>query len=98
MDDTMTSVMTRLARDGRLCLRRGRGAELHVESGCIWLTQHNDQTDYVLVAGGSLVLNGRGKTLIHAFADSVLRLTAADGTALPDWSGERADGVLARAA
>jgi hypothetical protein len=97
MDKTIstTSVMTRLARGGRLCLLRGRSSTLHVESGCIWVTQHNDQTDYVMVGGGDLVLNGQGKTLIHAFADSVLRMSAADGAALPDWP---ADGVSATAA
>jgi hypothetical protein len=99
MDETTTtSVMTRLTRGGRLCLLRGRDSTLHVESGCIWLTQHNDPTDYVMVAGGAVVLNGRGKTLIHAFADSVLCVTAAEGAALPDWPADRFDGVSATAA
>lgn len=98
MDETTTSVMTRLARRDRLCLLRGRDSTLHVESGCIWLTQHNDQTDYVLVAGNALVLNGLGKTLIHAFADSVLCLTAAPGEALPDWPADPFGGVSATAA
>ena len=98
MDDTSTSVMTRLARGGRLCLLRGHNSTLHVESGCIWVTQHNDQTDYVMVGGGDLVLNGSGKTLIQAFADTVLCMTAADGAALPDWLADSFAGVSATAA
>ena len=98
MDKTTSSVMTRLARGDRLCLLRGRDSTLHVEFGCVWLTQHNDQTDYVLIAGGSVVLNGLGKTLIHSFADTVLCLTAEAGAALPEWPADRFDGVSAAAA
>jgi hypothetical protein len=99
MDNTTTtSLMTRLARGDRLCLTHGQGSTLHVEFGCIWLTQHNDQTDYVMVGGGSVVLNGQGKTLIHAYADTVVCVTAEGDAALPDWSTDGFDRVSAAAA
>src|SRR5690349_16003759 len=96
-ETTTTSVMIRLARGERLCLLRGRGSAVHVEFGCISLTQHNDQTDYVMVGGGSAVLNGSGKTLINAYADTLLCLTADSGATLPDWSADSFDRVSAAA-
>jgi hypothetical protein len=99
MDNTTTtSVMTRLARGDRLCLLRGRNTTLHVEFGCIWLTQHNDQTDYVMVGGGSVVLNGLGRTLIHAYGNTVLCLTAEGDATLPEWPADGFDRISAAAA
>ena len=68
--------ITQLKRGDTMKLERGRGTEVRVVQGNVWLTQHNDQRDHVMRSGERMVLNGEGTTLIYAFADSLVRLAA----------------------
>jgi hypothetical protein len=50
------------------------GDSLRVRSGEIWVTQYEDPRDYMLKAGDSLVLNGKGATLAVAYRPTLLDL------------------------
>lgn len=69
-------IVTQLKRGDTMTFKRGRGTEVQVVDGNVWLTQLRDHRDYVMHPGDRVVLNGKGTTLIYAFADSSLRLAA----------------------
>jgi hypothetical protein len=69
-------LVTELRRGTTMKLEPARGTEVRVIAGNVWLTQHKDGADHMMGAGESIVLNGKGTTLIYAFADSSLRLAA----------------------
>lgn len=48
-------------------------------SGTLWATQAGDIRDHLASAGGSLVLRGRGRIVVTALADAVLRLEKGAG-------------------
>jgi DUF2917 family protein len=50
------------------------GDSLRVRSGEVWVTQHDDSRDYMLKAGDSLALNGKGATLALAYQPTLLDL------------------------
>jgi len=72
-----------LKRGSTLKLERGRGTVVRMVAGKVWLTQHRDAADYIMRAGDRLALNGAGVTLIHACADSSLRLIAPEKAWIP---------------
>ena len=88
MDRTSTSAMIHLARGRLLRLQKGGGARLQVVAGCIWLMEDKDRGDYVIRAGGSMVLNGLGAARVYAFADTMLRVTASGSAQLPEGLAE----------
>ena len=54
------------------------GDSLHVRAGDVWVTQHGDSRDYVLKAGDSMTLSGKGTTLAMAYEPSLLDLRRKD--------------------
>jgi DUF2917 family protein len=50
------------------------GDSLRVRSGEVWVTQFEDPNDYMLKAGDSLVLNGKGAALAIAYKPTLLDL------------------------
>lgn len=66
-----------------LKLERGRGTQVQVTGGSVWLTQHGDARDYVMRDGDSLTLSGEGTTLISAFAPSSLHIATCERASEP---------------
>ena len=83
MDAIRNSGVTELKRGSMLKLEQGRGTAIRVVDGNVWVTQHNDTTDYVMRAGESMVLSGAGTTLIRACEDSSLRFVAPENVRIP---------------
>jgi len=54
------------------------GDSLHVRFGDVWVTQHKDSKDYLLKAGDSMTLSGKGVTLATAFEPTLLDLYRKD--------------------
>lgn len=54
------------------------GDSLRVRSGEAWVTQHKDTSDYMLMSGDSLTLNGKGVTLAVAYEPALLDLFRED--------------------
>jgi hypothetical protein len=50
------------------------GQNLTCESGVVWLTQSGDGHDHILRAGQSFVARRRGRIVVQAMEDAVLRL------------------------
>lgn len=51
------------------------GATAALEKGCLWITMDGDRRDIVLGAGQSWTVERNGRTLLHAAAQSTLRIT-----------------------
>jgi len=51
------------------------GATASLLTGCLWITMDGDTRDIVLGAGQSWRVERNGRTLVHAGAPSVLRIT-----------------------
>jgi len=58
------------------------GDSLHVQSGEVWITQHEDSKDYLLKTGDSLTLSGKGATLATAHKPTLLDLYRNDPLAV----------------
>ncbi len=54
------------------------GDSLRVRSGGVWVTQYEDPRDYMLKAGDSLALNGKGRALALAYQPTLLDLLRDD--------------------
>jgi hypothetical protein len=59
-----------LANGELLNIGRKPGAVIRVEEGALWLTQERDITDYVLQAGETKRLEGRGAAILFALEDA----------------------------
>lgn len=66
--------MTRLLRGELLRVSDGPGCEVRVRAGCVWITQHHDNADYIVKAGGTFRIDRLGTTLVTAMADAALDL------------------------
>ena len=53
----------------------GRGTRIHVREGEVWLTQHLDWRDRILIAGESFVLDREGPAIASALRNSVFNLS-----------------------
>lgn len=65
-----------LERGQIMSLKNANGTQLHVASGCLWITQEQDRRDFVLQAGESIRFESQGKAVISALRDSRLTLIA----------------------
>jgi hypothetical protein len=54
------------------------GDRLRVRAGDVWVTQHGDSRDYLLKAGDSMTLSGKGATLATAYKPTLLDLHRED--------------------
>lgn len=52
-----------------------RGTEITCLQGILWVTQQDDGQDYILNSGDSLVISRRGRVVIEAMSDAILRIT-----------------------
>src|SRR5512139_2353804 len=61
-------------RGGFLRIHDGRGTEVHVHQGLVWLTQHHDRKDRFLEAGDGFVLDRDGRVIAQAFSEAIVTL------------------------
>lgn len=64
----------RLARDGLVAIRDGRGTRIVCRAGSLWITQECDVKDAVITAGESLTVSHPGLTLVTALSAAELTL------------------------
>jgi hypothetical protein len=70
-------------RGGFLRIHDGRGTEVHVHQGLVWLTQDHDRKDRFLEAGDRFVLDRDGRVIAQAFSEAVVTLMSpAEGLAV----------------
>jgi len=65
-----------LARGAMHRILNGRGWQIYVSEGELWLTQHRDPGDHVLRAGDSFTLDRDGLTIACAMRPAVIVLSA----------------------
>ena len=63
-----------VAKGAMLRIDAAEGDRLRVRFGDVWVTQHADTKDYMLRAGDSMALSGKGATLAVAYKATVLEL------------------------
>lgn len=54
-----------------------RGTEIACLQGILWVTQQDDGQDYILNSGDRMVISRRGRVVIEAISDAILRITPA---------------------
>jgi hypothetical protein len=73
--------MTSLQEREVLRVLDGKGSQLRVLDGCIWVTQENDVTDHVIPAGCSFRIERPGVTLVSGLRPSTLEVRQPASTA-----------------
>jgi hypothetical protein len=82
--ESMLDVMeTTIPRGRTLRIRDGKGLDLKVVAGCLWVTQEGDTEDTVLDAGETFRVSRDGATLVHAFKEVRLRIGSSAGAGAP---------------
>lgn len=75
MDRTIDTMEMTLPPRQTLRIQDGKGVELHAVAGCLWVTYENDVADRVVEAGDTLRIARNGRTLVHGFRTSQVRIT-----------------------
>jgi hypothetical protein len=83
MERMLEAIDTTIPRGRTLRIRDGKGFDLQVAAGCLWVTQHGDTSDHVLEAGESFRVTRDGDTLVHAFRQVRLRIECPAGAIAP---------------
>jgi hypothetical protein len=82
--ESMLDVMeTTIPRGRTLRVLDGKGLDLKVVTGCLWVTHEHDTMDAVLQAGETFRVSRDGATLVHAFRDVQLRISYLAATCAP---------------
>jgi hypothetical protein len=105
MDNELRHPLTDLTAGSMLRVCDGEGRAIVVFEGQVWITQDNDQRDFVLSAGESFSVDQPGLTLVEAVRDSKLLVvdtrpgetTAPDSYALHQWAREQRSAAVAEA-
>ena len=74
--DYMVRGATALARGSLLLIEHGRGVQIELWDGELWITQEGDSRDHLLGAGAKFRLGREGVVLAHALKGAQLTLTA----------------------
>jgi hypothetical protein len=64
-----------IARHASLRLGAAPGTRIDCLDGCVWVTIDGDRRDVIVEAGGSLVVDRRGRVLVHALEHARVRLS-----------------------
>jgi hypothetical protein len=83
MERKLEVIETTIPRGRTLRIRDGKGFDLQVAAGCLWVTQQGDTTDHVLEAGESFRVTRDGDTLVHAFREVRLQIGSPAGAIAP---------------
>ena len=65
-----------LARGAMHRIVNGRGWQIHVDEGELWLTQHDDPSDHLVRSGETFTLDRDGTTIACAMQPAVITLSA----------------------
>ena len=63
-----------VGRGELLRIHNGRGTEVHVHQGTVWVTQSGDRKDRFLQAGERFQLDRDGRAIAQAFSDAIVTL------------------------
>jgi hypothetical protein len=74
MERTTDAMETTLPQGRTLRIVDGKGLELEVVMGCLWVVHENDTKDTVLEARDTFCLSRNGLTLVHALEEVRLRV------------------------
>lgn len=75
MDRTIETMELTLPPCQTLRIQDGDCIELQALAGCLWVTYENDGADRVVEAGDTLRIARTGRTLVHGFEASQVRIT-----------------------
>jgi hypothetical protein len=75
IEDCIEQASIGIARREALRIDDGRGIEVSVVYGSVWITQHRDNMDVCLESGESFQIDRNGATIVEAFAPSLVTLT-----------------------
>ena len=76
MDGYIVRGATVLPRGSLLLIEHGKGMQLELWDGELWITQHGDNRDHVVGPGAKFRLEREGIVLAHALKGAQLTLTA----------------------
>ena len=74
MESKVNTMETTIPRGRTLRIQDGKGFDLEVIAGRLWVTQENDINDNVLGVAEKFRVNRDGATLLHAFNEVQLRI------------------------
>jgi hypothetical protein len=74
MNSKTEMMQTAIAKGRTVHIQDGKGLELTVVTGALWVTYENDTEDFVLSPSDTFRVSGNGLTLVHAFRDVQLRI------------------------
>jgi hypothetical protein len=83
MESKLDVMETTIPRGRTLHIQDGKGFDLEVVAGCLWVTQQDETADQVLDAGESFRVSRDGVTLVHAFNEARLRIASPAGAGTP---------------
>jgi hypothetical protein len=75
IDDCIAQASIGIARRKALRIDDGRGIEVAVVYGSVWITQHRDNADVCLAPGETFRIDRNGATIVEALAPSLVTLT-----------------------
>lgn len=81
MERIIDVIETTIPKGRTLRIQDGKGLELKVVAGSLWVTQAGDPNDDVVEATGTYRVNRNGLTLVHAFKDVRLQIAHAASSA-----------------
>jgi hypothetical protein len=70
-----TAIETTVHCGDTLCIDNAQGFEIRLLSGCLWITQQDDSSDYVLDGRNVFRVQRNGTTLAHAVRDASVQVT-----------------------
>jgi hypothetical protein len=76
MERTTEMMETAIPKGRTLRIRDGKGLELKVVSGSLWVTYEHDTDDSVVDAGDTFRVSRNGLTLVHAFKETRLQIAS----------------------
>ena len=74
MNTKVETIETVLPKGRTLRIQDGKGLDLTVVTGCLWVTYEHDTEDSVFETSGRFRVVKNGLTLVHAFSDVRLRI------------------------
>jgi hypothetical protein len=74
MESKRDMMETRIPRGRTLRIQDGKGLELNVVAGCLWVTHEHDTADTVLDPSDTFHVSRNGLTLVHALKEVQLRI------------------------
>jgi hypothetical protein len=76
MTSQVDTMETTIPKGRTLRIQDGKGLELSVVAGCLWVTYEHDTADTVLDPGDTFHVNRNGLTLVHALKEVQLRIAS----------------------